>query len=197
MKKICVTFMVMVSVCAARGYGQFSPESLMELFDDYISEVDTTGFVFYHSGMVEPGNVWPIFKTASQGDFVQIANLDLVLREQFEDEILHMVHYKYEETYHDIPIEVAEHTEHADDGYLVYSNSKFVPDIAPIRLMGNLQLTGTRQKLDRFRSQMLLAKFCGNKNPRALNCIRLILGISLAEFILLPFQGKLWTTLLS
>jgi hypothetical protein len=136
-KELSALFFVFFFIYSFQARAQFE-----ELVAQYGGEFDTTGFVFYAPNSLQAQESFSIFES-----YFPNTNLGLELVEEFEDEILHMTHYKFQETFHGLTIEGAQHTEHADNDYIVYSNSKFVLDLDvfypdPTPVVGELEALG-------------------------------------------------------
>ena len=92
---------------------------------NYIYNFDSIGFIYFNTpNNIQPGLCFNIYSFATSD-----ANNNLVLKEQWTDEILYMTHYKYQQTYKGINVEAAEYTEHFQNNTLIFSNGKFADDL--------------------------------------------------------------------
>lgn len=115
MKKQFVILLCVGGFLGLRVQGQ----SADSLFSEYVADYDSAGFVYFKPNTLTPGQPYSLYRSYT-GDTLH----ELTLIRQWEDSLLGMQHYRYQETYRDLPVEAAEYTEHATDGYLVFANGK-------------------------------------------------------------------------
>ncbi len=106
--------------------GQSASAQFDSLFQSMVSDWDSAGFIYFYPQTVQPGDLFSIY----QQYFFEDTLNSMQLTKQWEDSLLHMQHYRYQQYYKNIEVEAAEFTEHAGrDGYLVFANGKVCEDV--------------------------------------------------------------------
>jgi bacillolysin len=89
------------------------------LFKINAASFDSAGFVTYSPNSTQPEEPWAIYLATNAAE----GSVDgLVLLESAEDQMIHVQHNRYQQTYKGLPVEAAVWKEHVKDGYLVFAN---------------------------------------------------------------------------
>ncbi|NOQ71835.1 MAG: T9SS type A sorting domain-containing protein [Crocinitomix sp.] len=95
------------------------------MIDTLLTEAPVSGFMWWKPNTFIPGECFQQYRTIS-GD----SDNNAVLEKSWTDDILDMTHYRYRQTYKDIPIECATAIEHFDkNNELIFTNAKFAIEL--------------------------------------------------------------------
>lgn len=128
-KKLIVVFSLLTSL----GYGQLSQyESYLS---PYLSAPVRSGFFIFHTpNNFTPGSLFMLYKAIAPD-----ANNSMQLIGVHTDNLAHLTHYKYQQTYKGVPVEGTGCIEHVDNhGNMVFINAKLtnlnlghIPELEP------------------------------------------------------------------
>jgi Zn-dependent metalloprotease len=106
-------------------YGECQIQNFYNYLESNLKSYDLAGFYFVKTpNNIPPEGFFDVYKLQS-GD----VDNDVILIKTWEDPQLHMTHYKYQQTYKGILVEVAEITEHFIETELDMVNGKLVGEL--------------------------------------------------------------------
>jgi Zn-dependent metalloprotease len=135
------TILALTLLFGISGFSQI--QNFYNYVDQNLEGYDSAGFFFIKKpNTIPPGAFFDIYVAAS-GDMDNA----IALKKTWTDNQLGMTHYRYQQTYKGVTVEVGEATEHYDGNELDYVNGKLVynlnrsvtPDITPAQAIANVQ----------------------------------------------------------
>jgi bacillolysin len=99
--------------------------NLDSLFNQVVISYDSAGFVYFRPNLIQPGQLFTMYREYWYDDPYN----NMVLTKSWTDSIVLMQHNRYQQHFHEVPVEGAEFIEHSKNGYLVYANGRVVEGI--------------------------------------------------------------------
>ena len=114
---------ILFFLCSA-AYGQY--EQYLEMVEPYLSEPIESGFFYFNTpNNLQPGYLYQLYRQSAPD-----LNNNMIVTNYHKDNIIGFSHYKYQQTYMNIPIEGAGCIEHyTPDGSLSFINAKVADSI--------------------------------------------------------------------